>query len=57
MVARKLTQAEKKGMFLEPCFNCVLLSLSSVFAAEIFKILRIIRGFHDDKFFPSLSGL
>jgi len=57
MVAGKLTKTEKKGMFLEPCFSCVPLSLSSVFAAEIFKILRIIRGFHDDKFFSSLSGL
>jgi hypothetical protein len=57
MVAGKLTKAEKKGMFLEPCFSCVLLFLSSVFAAKIFKILRIIRGFHDDKFFPSLFGL
>jgi hypothetical protein len=56
MVAGKLTKTEKKGMFLEPCFSCVLLSLSSLFVAEIFKILKIIRSFYDDKFFPSLSG-
>jgi len=57
MVARKLTKVEKKLIFFEPYFCCVLLSLSSPFAAEIFRILRLIRILHDAKFVSSLSGL
>jgi hypothetical protein len=57
MVARKLTKIEKKLKFFEPYFYCVLLSLSSPFAAEIFRILRLIRSLRDAKFVPSLSGL
>ena len=56
MVARKLTKVEKKLMFFEPYFCCVLLSLSSPFAAEIFRILRLIRSLHYAKLIPSLFG-
>ena len=57
MVAEKLTKAEKKGMFFEPCFSCFLLSLRFLFVAEIVRILRLIRILRDAKPIPSLSGL
>ena len=57
MVTRKLTKSDKKGMFFKPCFSCVLLSLSSPFATEIFKILKLIRSLHDAKFVSFLSSL
>jgi hypothetical protein len=40
----KLTKAKKKEMFFEPCFSWHLLSLSFPFAAEIVRILRLIRS-------------
>jgi hypothetical protein len=56
MVAGRLTKAENKEMFFEPCFSCLLVSLSSSFAAEIIRILRLIRRLHDAKLVLSLSG-
>jgi hypothetical protein len=56
MVAGKLTKAKNKEMFFEPCFSCLLLSLSFPFAAKIIRILRLIRSLHDAKLIPSLSG-
>jgi hypothetical protein len=56
MVDEKLTKAEKKGIFFEPCFNCFLLSLSFLFVAEIVRILRLIRSLRDAKLVLSLSG-
>jgi hypothetical protein len=57
MVDEKLTKAEKKGMFFEPCFSCFLLSSSFPFVAGIVRILRLIRSLCDAKLVPSLSGL
>jgi hypothetical protein len=57
MVDEKLTKAEKKGIFLEPYFNCFLLSLSFPFVTEIVRILRLIRSLRDAKLVPSLSDL
>jgi hypothetical protein len=56
MFAGKLTKAEKKEMFFEPCLSCFLLSLASPFAAKIVRFLRLIRSLHNVKFIPSLSG-
>jgi hypothetical protein len=57
MIIGRLTKTENKEMFFEPCFSCLLLFLSSFFAAKIFSILRLIRSFHDVKLIPSLSDL
>jgi hypothetical protein len=57
MVVGKLTKAEKKKMFFEPCFSCLLLSVFFLFAAEIIRMLRLIRSIYNAKFVPSLSGL
>jgi hypothetical protein len=40
----------KKEMFFEPCFNHLLLSLSFPYAAEIVRILRLIRSLYNSKF-------
>jgi hypothetical protein len=56
MVAGRLTKAENKEMFFEPCFSCLLVSLSSSFAAEIIRIVRLIRRLHDAKLVLSLFG-
>jgi len=52
-----LTKAKKKEMFFEPCFNWHLLSLSFPFAAEIVRILKLIRTLYNAKSIPLLSGL
>jgi hypothetical protein len=57
MIIRRLTKAENKEMFFEPCFSCLLLFLSSFFATKILRILKLIRSFHDAKLIPSLSSL
>jgi hypothetical protein len=57
MVVGKLTKTEKKKMFFEPCFSCLLLSVSSLFAAEIVRMFRLIRSLYNAKFVPFLSGL
>ena len=56
-VAGRLTKAKKKEMFFESCFSWQLLSLSFPFAAEIVRILRLIRSLYNGKFVPLLSGL
>jgi hypothetical protein len=57
MIVEELTKAEKKEVFFKPCFSCFLLSLSSLFDAEIIRFLRLIRSLHNVKFVHSLSGL
>jgi hypothetical protein len=57
MNVEKLTKAEKKEMFFEPCLSCFLPSLSSSFVAKIIRFLRLIRSLHNAKFISSLSGL
>ena len=57
MFARKLTKAKKKEIFFEPYLNCLLLSLSSLFAAKIVRFLRLITSLLNAKFVLSLSGL
>jgi hypothetical protein len=57
MFAGRLTKAEKKEMFFEPCMSCFPLSLSSPFAAKIARFLRLIRSLHNVNFVSSLSGL
>ena len=57
MVTRRLTKVENNEMFFKPCFSCLLLSLSSSFAAKITKFLRLIRSIHNAKFIPPLFGL
>jgi len=47
-----LTKAKKEDIFFESCFSGVMLSLSSPFAAKIFRILKLIRILHDAKFVP-----
>jgi hypothetical protein len=57
VIVEKLTKAEKKEMFFEPCLSFFLPSLSSLFIAKIVMFLRLIRSLHNAKFVSSLSGL